>query len=570
MNAVPLAIGSLAAFFLAHRTYARWIERRVLDMDNDEPTPAHTQTDGVDYVPCHKHVLFGHHFCSVAGAAPIVGPAIAVVWGWLPALVWVVLGTVFIGAVHDFAALALSAKRGGRTLGDLAGEFLGARARVGFLAIIVLLTWVVLAVFAWLIAALFTKTPASVIPVNFEIAVALVIGWWMARKKGGLLVPSLIAVVLLYALVFWSARHPGYGELPASLHIGDSPMVTWIVLLLAYAYVASVLPVGVLLQPRDFINSHQLFLGLGALLIGLVWVHPEVTAPAVRSVSDAGLPDLVPLLFITIACGAISGFHGLVASGTTSKQLNCMRDARAVGYGGMLGEGTLAMIAVLATTAGLGDRDAWLAAYPDFAAANAGGLGHFVQGAGTFITPLVGGVPEFAQTIVAVIVISFAATTLDTATRIQRFCLSELGGAFGLGVFKNRYFAAAVAVIPAAVLAIFTDGGRGPGSGGFILWPVFGTTNQLIGALSLLVIVVYLRRARRPHWALTLPMVFLFVMTTWAAIQVLLQQIELGNGVVVVFQTLFLALEVLVLGAGLSRLFGRGGEAPGEVKGSAL
>ena len=251
---------------------------------------------------------------------------------------------------------------------------------------------------------------------------------------------------------------------------------------------------------------------------------------------------------------AISGFHGLVASGTTSKQLNCMRDARAVGYGSMLGEGTLAMLAVLATTAGLGDTASWFAAYPDYATASRTGLPHFIEGAGSFVAPLVGGVASFAQTIVAVIVISFAATTLDTAARIQRFCLSELGGAFRLTALKNRYLASAVAVVPAALLAIFTDGGKGPGSGGFILWPVFGTTNQLIGALTLLVLSVYLRRAKRPHWAMTLPMVFLLVMTTWAGVQVLMAQIALGNTVVVVFQSLFLALEVLVLFEGLRRL----------------
>ena len=189
MNAALLAIGALGCFTLAYRYYARWLERRVYEMDTDEPTPAHTTPDGVDFVPCQKHVLFGHHFCSVAGAAPIVGPAIAVIWGWLPALVWVVFGTIFIGAVHDYGALALSAKRGGRTMGDLAGEILGDRARVWFLSIIVLLTWVVIAVFGWLIAKLFVGYPASVIPVNFEILVAVIIGWWIYRKKGALLWP---------------------------------------------------------------------------------------------------------------------------------------------------------------------------------------------------------------------------------------------------------------------------------------------------------------------------------------------------------------------------------------------
>lgn len=555
MSALLLAVLSIAAFVVAYRTYARWLERRVFVLDDAEPTPAHVAPDGVDCVPCAKHVLFGHHFCSVAGAAPIVGPAIAVIWGWLPALLWVVLGTIFIGAVHDFGALAISAQRGGRTIGDLAGQILGPRARVAFLAIIVLLTWVVLAVFAYLIAVLFVHVPASVWPINLEIVVAVAIGWWIYRRGGRLLVPSLLAVALLYALVFWFAKHPDAGVLPPSLHLGGSPIASWVVFLLAYAWVASVLPVRVLLQPRDYINSHQLFLGLGGLLLGLLWAPGlQVTAPAINLDVPDGTPGLLPMLFITIACGAISGFHGLVASGTTSKQLDRMADARTIGYGGMLGEGLLAMLAVLATTAGLGTAAEWHAQYADWQTVGNTGITHFVTGASQLIGPLVGGDADFAGTIIAVIVISFAATTLDTAARIQRFCLTELGGVFGISALRNRYVASTVAVVPAALLALFTDGGKGLGSGGFILWPVFGTTNQLIGGLTLLTLYVLLRRARRPRLVVLVPMVFLLVMTTWAGVEGLVAETRRGNAVVVVFGALFLALEAVVLFEGLRAL----------------
>ena len=563
MNAAFLAVGALACFTLAYRTYARWLERRVYDMDTDEPTPAHNTPDGVDFVPCQKHVLFGHHFCSVAGAAPIVGPAIAVIWGWLPALVWVVFGTIFIGAVHDYGALALSAKRGGRTMGDLAGEILGQRARVWFLSIIILLTWVVLAVFAWLIATLFVAYPASVIPVNFEILVALLIGWWIYRRKGALLWPSILAVVLLYVVVFWAAQ-PGnqsLGSLPAALHIDGSAKITWIVLLLIYAYIASVLPVRILLQPRDYINSHQLLVGLAAFLMGIALTHPEVTAPAINTSPPEGTPPLMPLLFITIACGAISGFHGLVASGTTSKQLNCMRDARQVGYGGMLGEGVLAVVAVLAVSAGLGDAAAWAERY---GAWNDRPLANFVDGAASFLRPFLGDHVALAKTVVAVIVISFAATTLDTATRIQRFCLTELAVPFRLKALRNRYVSSAVAVLPAATLAIFTDGGKGPGSGGWILWPVFGTTNQLIGGLTLLTLFVYLRAKERPTLTIALPMMFLLLMTAWAGVRGLIESVRAENWVVAVFGALFLLLEALVLWEGARRLL-RPDAAPSQV-----
>ncbi len=546
MNAAVLAVLSLAVFWLAFRFYARWIEKRVYEMDNDEPTPAHQTPDGVDFVACDKHVLFGHHFCSVAGAAPIVGPAIAVIWGWLPALLWVVLGTVFVGAVHDFGALALSAKRGGRTMGDIAGEILGPRARTWFLLIIILLTWVVIAVFAFIIAKLFISVPQSVWPVNFEIVVAVIIGWWIYRRSGSLLWPSIIAVVLLYVVVFLCADHPEWGTLPESVHMYGGPTVPWILFLLVYAYIASVLPVRVLLQPRDYINSHQLFLGLGALLIGLFIVHPEVTAPAINHSVDPLAPPIIPLLFITIACGAISGFHGLVASGTTSKQLDCMRDARTVGYGGMLGEGTLALVAVLAVSAGLGSAAEWQEKYASWKTVGNTGIGNFVTGAATFLDPIVGGNMALAKTVVAVIVISFAATTLDTAARIQRFCLAELGASYGIKAFKNRFVAAFVAVLPAAILAIYTDGGRGPGSGGFILWPVFGTTNQLIGGITLLLLFFHLRTRKRPVWPIVIPLLFLLVMTSIAGVMGLLDQIDKGNWTVVVFGALFLLLQVLV------------------------
>lgn len=560
MNAALLAALTIVVFVLAHKVYARWIERRLFDMDNDEPTPAHVTPDGIDYVPCNKHVLFGHHFCSVAGAAPIVGPAIAVVWGWLPALLWVVIGTVFIGAVHDFGALALSAKNGGVTMGDLARRIISPRAKIYFLAIIVLLTWVVIAVFAFLIGVLFTLYPQSVWPVNFEIFVAVLIGWWVYRRGGKLLWPSILAVTALYAVVFLCADHPEWGTLPEAWRVADSPIVSWVLFLLVYAWIAAVLPVRVLLQPRDYINSHQLFLGLGGLLVGLFLLQPEIVAPAINTDVHASVPPLVPLLFITIACGAISGFHGLVSSGTTSKQLNSMRDARMVGYGGMLGEGTLAMVSVLAVSAGFASTAAWEGRYVANVVdgvrvpiewSQLGGMAairNFVDGAATFLSQLPLIDYGLAQVVVAVIVISFAATTLDTAARIQRLCLAELGASFGITALRNRFLATAIAVIPAGALAIFTRApGKPLGSGGSILWPIFGTTNQLIGGITLIVLFLYLRRARRPVLPVFLPMVFLLVMTTVAGTMGLLDQIAKRNWIVVVFGALFLLLELMVV-----------------------
>ncbi|MCZ6554696.1 MAG: carbon starvation protein A, partial [Candidatus Dadabacteria bacterium] len=353
MNAALLAIIVLILYFLAYRYYSKFLANKIFRLSDDEVTPAHEKNDGMDFVPSNKHVLFGHHFASIAGAAPIIGPAIAVFWGWVPAIVWVVLGTIFMGAVHDFSALVISVREKGRSVGDLAGILINPRARTLFLLIVYFLIFFVIAVFAYAIASLFVAFPESVLPVNFQIIVAVIIGFLFYKKGVPILWPSILALISLYVMIWVGTIVPI--EIPA---IMGSQIVTWIFLLLIYSFIASVLPVWTLLQPRDYINGHQLILGLGLLFIGLLVAHPEMQAPAINYNAEGGVP-LFPFIFVTIACGAISGFHGLVSSGTTSKQLNKMKDSRMIGYGGMLGEGALAMIATLAVAAGISRTD-WL------------------------------------------------------------------------------------------------------------------------------------------------------------------------------------------------------------------
>ena len=355
MNVSGYCIGRLKPFlFFGYRKWSVYLAQKVFGISDAEHTPAHDPElrDDVDYMPVDKHVLWGHHYTSIAGAAPIIGPAVAVIWGWLPALLWIVFGTIFMGAVHDFGALVLGARHRGRTMGDMAGEIIHPRVRLLLQIVIYFLIWVVLAVFAFAIGVLFTKYPATVIPVNFEIIVAVIIGYLFFKKKIPILWPSIIALVLLYVMVAVGVK------IPVSLEawLPGNTMVNWAIILLVYAAVASVLPIWLLLQPRDFINSHQLIVGLSLLILGLIVLHPDLHAPALN-LNPEKAPPLLPLLFVTIACGSISGFHGLVGSGTTSKQLNKMTDARAIGYGGMLGEGTLAVIATVAVAAGLPDWD---------------------------------------------------------------------------------------------------------------------------------------------------------------------------------------------------------------------
>lgn len=507
MNAAVLAAIVIVVFALGYRFYSKFLAVRIFDLRSDEPMPARELEDGVDYVPTRASVLWGHHFASVAGAAPIVGPAIAVIWGWVPALIWVSLGTLFMGATHDFATLVISARHDGHSIGQIAGRVVGPRIRTLFLVTISLLIWVVLAVFAFIIGTLFQSNPGSIFPINIQIVVAMTLGWGVYRKGWPLFWPSLVGYVGLLVAI-------GYGDAVAAAlpWLGDISVSAWVWLLLAYSFVASVLPVWLLLQPRDYLNSHQLVTGLVVLTAGLFVLQPTVVAPAFNP-SPAGAPPMIPFLFVTIACGAISGFHGLVSSGTTSKQLAAAPDARPIGYGAMLAEGGLAMLATLAATAGFASTDAWTAHYASWGAADglSAKLGAFVSGGATFVASL--GIPRStAETFMAVMVIAFAATSLDTGARIQRLVISELGEAYGVRALSNRYLAGGLGIAAALLLAVTQGGGKG----GLALWPLFGTTNQLVAGVSLLVVTLWLQRLGRPIVYTLVPMLLVSTATAFA------------------------------------------------------
>ncbi len=675
-NATVVALLSLVAFGLGYVFYSRYLAHRIFQLDPSEKAPAREFEDGVDYVPANKHVLFGHHFCSITGAAPIVGPAVAVLWGWLPAVIWVVLGTIFIGAVHDFGTLVLSVRHEGRSIGDICGEVIGPRSRFLFLLLVSILIWLVLAVFAVVIGTLFVEFPESVVPVNFEILVAVVIGIVVYRMDWDLKIPSIIALVALYAVIFLTLEVPALKNfqityiLPFSLEgvgwmetigmtsLKQKKIFTWVVILLGYSFVASVIPVWVLLQPRDYINGHQLYIGLGALYLGLLIASPQIKSPKwnekagypgamgvfsiesetppsripdglvllpegtvpsengngtqikredirntsprfivvgsitgdklkknsshpIRSLTQTegngfvgtlvpalagdgtawvhregslkrmtvrksggeqkkavtgelastgitvstkkpvkSAPPILPFLFITIACGAISGFHGLVSSGTTSKQLADVTHSRYIGYGGMVGEGMLGLMAVFATTAGfsllaegqgIGALELWRTHYSSWGGANDFGakIGAFVKGGSQFVEVL--GLPaDFSQALVAIIVISFAATTLDSATRIQRYILNELADVVNTELFSGRIKGSALAAF-SPIFLVF-------GSAWGALWPLFGATNQMLAGLSLMVVTVYLFRNRRQVRNYLFPMIFLVLMTGFSLV----------------------------------------------------
>jgi len=472
---VAIAVGSFVLYLVAYHTYGRYLARRIFRVEPDRLAPAEEFNDGVDYVPSRRELVFGHHFTSIAGTGPIVGPAVGVVWGWVPALIWVLVGSIVMGAVHDFGSLIVSMRNKGRTIADLAGDVVTPRVRVLFLIVVLVGLWIVLAVFGLVIAVVFKVFPSSVVPVFLQIPIAVGLGIWM-RRGGSLLAGTVVAVVLMYATIAWSASigwatasNPGGVEIiPAAITSVMSPVAFWTLVLLVYVFVASVLPVQTLLQPRDYINSWQLLIAMGLLLVGLLVAHPPIVGDAVNFRPKAGAgglsaPPFVPFLFVTIACGAISGFHCLVASGCSSRQLRSEADAQYVGYGAMLTEGFLATLVILACVAGIGlgtqwetfaavpkvpaysvsipqlsppeivhatGREAWLHHYATWG--GGAGLGDklapFVRGSANMIEA-VGLSHALAVAIMGVFVASFAATTLDSATRLQRYVIAELAGA---------------------------------------------------------------------------------------------------------------------------------------------
>ncbi len=531
MSSIVLVLIGLLVFYLGFRFYSRFIENRIFKIhEEDQTMPSKALEDGIDYVPTKKHILFGHHFTSIAGAAPIVGPCVAAYWGWLPALLWILLGTIFMGAVHDFGALVISVKEKGRSIADIASNTISKRTRLMFLSFVILLIWLILAVFAMVIADLFVAIPSSVIPINIEIIIAIIMGFLIYKKKIDILIPSLFALALLYFFVWVGTKVPI--DLTTTMAVQDVKNL-WIIMLFIYSAIASLLPVWTLLQPRDFINSHQLFVGLGLLFLGIFIAQPVVDAPAIRSLSEPDVPGIFPLLFVTIACGAISGFHGLVASGTSSKQLEKLSDARMVGYGGMIGEGTLALASTISAVAGIAlvsncnlptvgpvtDLN-WNVYYDTWAHASGNKAAAFVLGGGALIQSL--GIPTIvANTLMAVLVISFAATTLDTATRIQRFILNEFGIATGVRALSNRYVATIVAIIPAILLAFWNVVEPGTGTmrqAGWVLWPIFGASNQMLAALTLMVLTLYYWQKKRPILPLLIPMIFVMGITITALV----------------------------------------------------
>jgi carbon starvation protein len=549
MNSLLLVVLSFGGYILAYRLYGRYLGRKVLKLSAGHRMPSHKYNDGVDFVPTKRHIIFGHHFTTIAGLGPIVGPAIGIIWGWIPAFLWVFLGSVFMGGVHDFSTLVVSARNQGRSIGELTGDIISPSARYALQFIMQLLLFIVLAVFAMIVGTLFVMYPETVLPVWLQIPVAVWLGWQIRKGKNDL-VYSLIALVLLYAFVILGVRFPVVLPFEQSVSI-----VVWCILLFIYVFFASTIPVQKLLQPRDYINSHQLMVAMAFLILGIVIAHPVISAPAINPAAYAAgsdVPGIAPLMFIVIACGAISGFHSLASSGTTVKQVDREEDTLAIGYGAMITESFLAVLVIVAVGAGLGmglelnghvltGIDAYHHHYASWSSANglAAKLDAFIIGSANLFASF--GVPEkYGAAFVVVFIVSFANTTLDSAARIQRISLQEIFTREGKvrGPLKNRYVATALIVVAAAAMTFFKPGGQGA----MVLWPLFGSLNQLMAALALGVVTVWFHVKKIPVAYTLLPMLAILVLTVWAMVINLAGFYTSGEWLLVVISGLILGL----------------------------
>ena len=565
MAALLIMLLAFVGYIIMYQLYGKFVGNKLFALNTANKVPSAELEDGIDYVPTKKEVIFGHHFTSIAGTGPIVGPAIAIIWGWVPAMIWIFAGSIIMGAVHDFGALIISMRNQGKSVAEYTAKYINSRTRFFFFIIVFLELWIVIAIFGLVIAVVFMMYPQSVIPVWLEVVIAVWLGHMVYKKGKSVMGLSILAVIIMYATFII-----GY-YVPVKLPViaGIPPTGIWTIILLTYAFIASTLPVTTLLQPRDFINSHQLVIALTLLILGALFAafggDLNIVAPAVQA-APAKAPPMWPFLFITIACGAISGFHALVSSGTSSKQVRTENDSLFVGYGSMLMEAVLATLVIIAVAAGIGmgytpkggetltGVAAWTTHYSSWAAA--AGLGSkisaFVVGSANMIGAI--GIPKgVCLVIMGVFVASFAGTTLDSATRIQRYVIAEIFSDLKLNFLTGRYIATFIAVGSALILAFVTGA---DGKGALKLWPLFGAINQTLAALVLIILTVYLKTKGGAKWVFTgIPAIFMAFMTIWAVIMNQTKFLGANNMLLTVINLCILVVAVWIVIEGIIKFF---------------
>lgn len=526
MNGLVLMIIAIAFYAFAYRFYGKFISKK-FEVDNSKETPAHSMYDGVDYVPAKPPVLLGHHFASIAGAGPIIGPVLAIGFGWLPVYAWILLGAVFMGGVHDYSSIVASVRHKSKSIGFVIESYIGISGKKLFL----IFTWatlvLVIAVFALVVADTFVSIPSAGTSSILFIALAILFGLTIYRLNTPLWIASSVGVILLFIAIVLGNYYPV-----------NFDKTVWIALLFIYITIASVTPVWILLQPRDYLNSFLLYALILGGVIGLFFASPILDIPAYSNFELNKIGFLFPALFVTVACGAISGFHSIVGSGTTSKQLDKETDARFIGYGGMLIEGILAILALVA--AGSIAHDNFLEMLN-----TEGPVTAFSIGVANFIDqiPFLNISIETAKSFVALAVAAFALTTLDTATRLARYSFQEFFETQTVKsntVLKNRFTATLITVVVAFMLTL---------SGQTMsIWPVFGSANQLLAALALLAITVWVSHLGKKYFFSLMPMLFMFAVTLSALVMLFYNNLLKTNNVILAFVSLLLFVLAVILG----------------------
>ncbi|KUO51254.1 MAG: carbon starvation protein CstA [Desulfitibacter sp. BRH_c19] len=519
MSAILVLVIGIVCFLIAYVTYGAWLAKQ-WGIDPTKPTPAHSQCDNVDYCPAKSPVLLGHHFSSISGAGPIVGPIAASIFGWVPVALWIIVGSIFVGGVHDFGSLLASVRHGGKSIGEVIETNIGKTGKKLFAIFAWLTLILVVAAFLNITANTFVSTPSAGTASILFIFLAMAFGYALNVKKMGLVVTTVLGIGLLLLCIYLGQL------LPLALSAS-----TWMYLLIVYIFVASVLPVWLLLQPRDYLNSFLLYAILGGAVIGIVMLNPQLEMATYNGFS-VNNTYLFPMLFVIVACGAISGFHSLVGSGTTSKQLNNEKDAKLVGYGSMLIEGVLALVALITAAYLLGPKLTELLA--------GGPINVFADGIGNFL--VVFGIKfEIGKQFGALALSAFALTSLDTATRLGRFIFQEYFIADGneKAVLGNRFVATGITVFIGGLLAF---------RGWALIWPMFGTANQLLAALSLITVAVWLKKSGKNNKMLTIPTIFMFAATLIATVLLLQSNLVAGNFLLVgIGAALFVLAIVLIV-----------------------
>jgi carbon starvation protein len=528
MSGALLVALSAAIFLIAYITYGSWLAKK-WGIDPKRVTPAHEMKDGVDYVPTNSGVLLGHHFSSIAGAGPIVGPITAAVFGWVPVVLWIIVGSIFFGGVQDYGSLVASIRHKGQSIGQIIESTIGRRGKLLFAIFAWVTLLVVVAAFANIVASTFVAAPAAGTSSMLFIGLAVAFGYAVYR----------MGVNLKIATVFGVAALIGCMALGHCFPLALSK-TTWLIIIVIYIGIASIIPVWILLQPRDYLNSFLLYAMIFFAFVGVFVYSPQINIAPVTAFDLGNMNWLFPMLFVTVACGAISGFHSLVGSGTSAKQLANEKDAKLVGYGAMLLEGFLAIIAVVSV--------GFIASSPDNlleVLKQKGPVAIFAQANGKFMEGL--GIPyAIGSEFVALTISAFALTSLDTATRLGRFIFQELftteeesrTGAKPKSILANPYVATIVTLGVSTYLA----------TGSYLsIWPIFGTANQLLAAMALLAIAVWLKASNLEYRMALYPMVFMFVVTFTALLQLIYSYFSRGNMFVGCLAVLLFGLAVALV-----------------------